>query len=91
MGFTADGLPMIGPYGDSKGLYVAAGFNGGGFSWGAATGKAIAQLILHGRSAFDLDPFDPNRFANGNVAWDNPFTAGEQNNPRKQTVSSHSE
>ncbi len=90
MGFTADGLPMIGPYGGVKNLYVAAGFNGGGFSWGAATGKALAQLILHGRAAFDLDPFDPNRFANGGVEWDNPFTAGEKNNPRKHRVESSS-
>ena len=82
MGFTADGLPMIGAYGGVKHLFVAAGFNGGGFSWGASTGKALAQLILHGRAAFDLDPFDPNRFARGGVEWDNPFTAGEKNNPR---------
>ncbi len=88
MGFTADGLPMIGPYGGITGLYVAAGFNGGGFSWGAATGKALAQVILHGRAAFDLDPFDPNRFARGGVSWDNPFTAGEMNNPRKSHVES---
>lgn len=88
MGFTADGLPMIGQYGDAKNLYVAAGFNGGGFSWGAATGKALAQLILHGRAAFDLEPFDPNRFARGGVEWDNPFTAGEKNNPRKHHVPS---
>ena len=86
MGFTADGLPMIGPYGGVNQLFVAAGFNGGGFSWGAATGKALAQLILHGRAAFDLEPFDPNRFATGGVSWDNPFTAGEMNNPRKQAV-----
>jgi glycine/D-amino acid oxidase-like deaminating enzyme len=90
MGFTADGLPLIGAYGAAKGLYVAAGFNGGGFSWGAATGKALAQLILHGRAAFDLEPFDPNRFAGGDVSWDNPFTAGEENNPRKQAAQSGS-
>lgn len=83
MGFTADGLPMIGPYGEAKGLYVAAGFNGGGFSWGAATGKALAQLISQGQAAFDLEPFDPNRFARGGVSWQNPFTAGEKNNPRR--------
>lgn len=82
MGFTADGLPLIGPYGEAKGLYVAAGFNGTGFSWAAATGKALAQLIVQGISAFDLTPFDPNRFARGGVAWENPFTAGERNNPR---------
>ena len=75
----------------APGLTVAAGFNGGGFSWGAATGKALAQLILHGRAAFDLEPFDPNRFAGGTVSWDNPFTAGEQNNPRKQAAHSGNE
>lgn len=82
MGFTADGLPMIGPYGLADGIYVSAGYNGGGFSWGAATGKAMAQLIVDGQTEFDLEPFDPNRFANGGVSWDNPFTAGEKNNPR---------
>ncbi|MBA2452652.1 MAG: FAD-binding oxidoreductase [Chloroflexia bacterium] len=82
MGFTADGLPMIGPYDLAAGLFVSAGFNGGGFSWGPATGKAIAQLIAEGQTEFDLQPFDPNRFAGGGVSWDNPFTAGEKNNPR---------
>lgn len=87
MGFTADGLPLIGAYGDTNGLYVAAGFNGGGFSWGVAVGKALAQLIVQGISAFDLSRFDPNRFSKAGVSWENPFTAGEQNNPR-QIVSS---
>lgn len=82
MGFTADGLPMIGAYDLADGLFVSAGFNGGGFSWGAATGKALAQLIVDGEAGFDLAPFDPNRFASGGVSWDNPFTAGEKNNPR---------
>lgn len=82
MGFTADGLPLIGQYGDVRGLYVAAGFNGGGFSWGAAVGKALAQAICLGQPAFDLEPFAPDRFARTGVSWDNPFTAGERNNPR---------
>jgi sarcosine oxidase, subunit beta len=86
MGFTADGLPLIGRYGDVDDLFVAAGFNGGGFSWGAATGKAVAQLICNGRSTLDLDPFDPNRFARDGASWDNPFTAGEKNNPRNLTL-----
>jgi sarcosine oxidase, subunit beta len=86
MGFTADGLPMIGAYGDNSGLYVAAGFNGGGFSFGPATGKAVAQLIVQGRSTLDLEPFDPNRFASGDMSWDNPFTAGEKNNPKKLSI-----
>ena len=82
MGFTADGLPMIGPYDLADGLFVSAGYNGGGFSWGVATGKALAQMVTDGKSEFDLAPFDPNRFASGGISWDNPFTAGEKNNPR---------
>lgn len=82
MGFTADGLPLIGSYDLAQGIFVSAGYNGGGFSWGPAVGKALAQLIVDGQTEFDLEPFDPNRFARGGVSWDNPFTAGEQNNPR---------
>lgn len=82
MGFTADGLPLIGTYDLADGIYISAGFNGGGFSWGPATGKVLAQLIVDGETEFDLSPFDPNRFASGGVSWDNPFTAGEKNNPR---------
>jgi sarcosine oxidase subunit beta len=86
MGFTADGLPLIGRYGESDGLFVAAGFNGGGFSWALSVGKALAELIRQGETAFDLRPFDPNRFSRGHVAWENPFTAGELNNPTDPTV-----
>lgn len=86
MGFTADGLPMIGAYGDNKGLFVAAGFNGGGFSFAPAVGKAMAQLVANGRSTLDLEPFDPNRFASGEASWDNPYTAGERNNPKKVSL-----
>lgn len=82
MGFTADGLPMIGPYDLAEGIFVGAGFNGGGFSWAAAVGKALTQMIVDGATEYDVEPFDPNRFATGSVSWDNPYTAGEKNNPR---------
>ncbi|MGH2617070.1 MAG: NAD(P)/FAD-dependent oxidoreductase, partial [Thermomicrobiales bacterium] len=45
MGFTADGLPLIGRYDPAPGLTVAAGFNGGGFSWGIVVGRVIARLL----------------------------------------------
>jgi sarcosine oxidase subunit beta len=77
MGFTADGLPLIGPYAPAQGLYLSAGYNGGGFSWGPVAGKALAQIITEGHAPFDLSPFDPNRFAGGAVEWLNPSTAGE--------------
>lgn len=87
MGFTADGLPLIGRYGAADGLYVSAGYNGGGFSFAAAAGQAVAQLVVNDPAAQDLSPFDPDRFARGGVAWDNPFTAGEKNNPKRYSES----
>jgi sarcosine oxidase subunit beta len=83
MGFTADGLPLIGRYEPAPGLTVAAGFNGGGFSWGAIVGRVVARLLTGEAPGFDLAPFRPHRFLDGNVAWANPFTAGEQSDTRK--------
>ena len=42
---TADGLPMIGPYDLAEGIYVSAGYNGGGFSWGVGR----ASLFIESR------------------------------------------
>ncbi len=78
MGFTADGLPLIGRVDSSPGLTLAAGFNGGGFSWAAITGKIVADLLTDCDPGYNLSPFDPDRFAGGDTAWNNPFTAGEK-------------
>src|SRR5690606_6313695 len=43
MGFTPDGLPLIGRTSIMQGLTIVAGFNGGGFSWGAINGKIVAD------------------------------------------------
>lgn len=78
MGFTADGLPLIGRYGPAPGLTMAAGFNGGGFSWAAAVGVAVADLLAGREPRLDLGRFRPDRFERGGeVGWRNPFTAGE--------------
>lgn len=82
MGFTADGLPLIGRYDAAPGLTVAAGFNGGGFSWGVVVGLVVARLLNGAEPGFDLEPFRPARFHDAAVTWANPFTAGEKNNPR---------
>ena len=81
MGFTADGLPLIGRYDAVPGLTLAAGFNGGGFSWGAITGKVIARLLTDQDPGYDLTPFTPTRFHGGITSWNNPFTAGERATP----------
>jgi sarcosine oxidase subunit beta len=78
MGFTADGLPLIGRYDAVPGLTLAAGFNGNGFSWAAITGKIVARLLTDQETGFDLNPFVPTRFHGGNTEWKNPFTAGEK-------------
>ncbi|MDQ2683008.1 MAG: FAD-binding oxidoreductase [Chloroflexota bacterium] len=78
MGFTADGLPLIGRAGFAPGLTVAAGFNGGGFSWGAITGKIIADLLTGKEPDVDISFFAPDRFFGGATEWSNPFTAGER-------------
>lgn len=82
MGFTADGLPLIGKSEAAPGLTLAAGFNGGGFSWAAITGMVIARLLTGEAPGFNIAPFAPDRFATAGTAWNNPFTAGEANNPR---------
>ncbi len=76
MGFTPDGLPLIGRY--APGLTLAVGFNGGGFSWTSITGKIVAALLDGDDLGFDLVPFDPRQFATRGAAWSNPFTAGEE-------------
>ena len=78
MGFTADGLPLIGRSESSPGLTLAAGFNGGGFSWAAVTGKIVADLLSGRDPGFNLSPFAPNRFVAAGTNWNNPFTAGER-------------
>ena len=77
MGFTADGLPIIGKAPWAPGLTIAAGFNGGGFSWGPITGKIVTRLLNDEDPGYDLRVFRPERFSEGGTSWNNPFTAGE--------------
>lgn len=60
---TADGLPMIGPIPNVPGAYIAAGHNVWGILQGPATGKAMSELLLDGKSScVDLSPFEVGRF-----------------------------
>ena len=78
MGFTADGLPLIGRSQQHQKLTIAAGFNGGGFSWASIVGKIVASIVNGDDPAFDISQFRPDRFADADIAWTNPFTAGER-------------
>ena len=60
---SADGVPLIGHVSNVSGLIVAAGHSCWGILQGPATGEAIAELIVHGKSSHvDLGPFSPDRF-----------------------------
>jgi D-amino-acid dehydrogenase len=58
---TPDGLPMIGELPGQPGLYVAAGHGMLGVTLAPATAALLAPLVLQGRTASELAPFDPAR------------------------------
>lgn len=58
-----DALPYMGSIPGFEGAYINAGHNCWGIAWAPACGKAISELVLHGKStSVDLSPFDPARF-----------------------------
>ena len=59
---TTDGIPIIGKVPGVEGAYVATGHSVWGMLNGPATGEAMAELIVDGKSrTIDLTPFDPAR------------------------------
>jgi len=59
---TPDDNPIIGPLPGAEGFYCAIGFSGHGFQQGPTVGRVLAELILDGRTDFDLSPFAHDRF-----------------------------
>ena len=59
---TPDGRPILGAMPGLDGFYVASGCNVGGLSLAPAAGRALADLILDGRSDPDLTPLSVERF-----------------------------
>lgn len=57
-----DGTPIIGALEQCSGAYIATGHSCWGILNGPATGEAMAQLLLDGRTDIDLTPFNPSRF-----------------------------
>jgi len=59
---TPDGRPILGAVPGLDGFYVASGCNVGGLSLSPAAGRALADLIIDGRSDPDLGPLSVERF-----------------------------
>jgi len=65
---TPDHYPILGPVPQVPGLFLANGFSGHGVMHSPATGKVLADLILHGHSdLIDARALDLARFAEGRL------------------------
>lgn len=53
--------------GETDGVFVASGFGGHGVMHSPAAGRAIAQLILTGKSDLDVSALRPSRFEEGDL------------------------
>jgi D-amino-acid dehydrogenase len=60
---SADGLPLLGHVRGVDGLLVGNGLGAAGLTIGPFAGKLLADLALAGKTALDLQPFDPLRRA----------------------------
>jgi glycine/D-amino acid oxidase-like deaminating enzyme len=60
---TPDGRPILGRVPGLDGLFVASGCCVGGLSLSPAAGRALADLIVDGKSDPDLAPLSVERFA----------------------------
>jgi sarcosine oxidase subunit beta len=59
---TPDENPVIGEIPEIKGFFCATGFSGHGFQHGPGVGRILSELILDGKTEFDLSPFGYDRF-----------------------------
>jgi sarcosine oxidase subunit beta len=62
---TPDDNPILGPLPEVEGFFCAGGFSGHGFMLSPATGRAMAQLILHGHSDVDISSLGIARLREG--------------------------
>jgi glycine oxidase len=56
-----DGMPVVGPWPDLPGLYVATGHLRSGILLTPLTAQIIAEYIVKGRCSLPVDPFLPDR------------------------------
>ena len=58
---ASDGLPLIGPWSGTAGLWIAAGHEGLGITSAVGTAKLLADLIAGRPTTIDAAPYSPNR------------------------------
>ncbi|EIM76977.1 fad dependent oxidoreductase [Nitratireductor aquibiodomus RA22] len=69
-GKTADSLPFLGRSRSHPGLIHAFGFSGHGFQLGPGVGLVVAELIVDGKTATQIDACNPYRFEKGQESSD---------------------
>ena len=62
---TPDKLPLIGPWPETPGLWIAAGHEGLGITTSLGTGQLLADLITGAQPAIDATPYAPARLLSG--------------------------
>lgn len=62
MTFTPDARPFCGKMPDIEGLYHASGFSGHGIVQSPVIGLIMAQLILDGKSTYDVSSIEADRY-----------------------------
>ncbi|MRH41763.1 N-methyl-L-tryptophan oxidase [Aquibacillus halophilus] len=59
---TPDGDFVIDNHPNYQNVFIACGFSGHGFKFSSVVGEIISQLIIDGKTQFDLTPFSIGRF-----------------------------
>ena len=58
-----DGYPLLGAMAEAHGLYCLCDTGGNGMTASPGLGRALAELIVQGKTFVDIHPFRPSRFA----------------------------
>ena len=61
--YTPDGLPFVGPLGETEGFLMACGHEGDGIALAPVTAKLIRQLVTCGHTERDISPLRCDRFS----------------------------
>ncbi|MFF7705551.1 NAD(P)/FAD-dependent oxidoreductase [Streptomyces lydicus] len=59
---SPDGLPIVGPAPDARGLWLLTGFGIDGMPLAPGTARLLAEHLVSGHRSADADPFAPERF-----------------------------